>query len=94
MDSHRTIVILGVSQFTQSKEETTTLHPVGLMKVSSFNAINDARKKIRSFIKIIRVVNIFPYTYADAARSMANKLGINHTSLLQHHWWKYPAAFN
>lgn len=78
MQKEFTPIIVGVSQFTQPKNDAAPLHPVGLMKAASLAAIDDAgAQKIRSFIDTIRVVNIFSYTYADAARCLAQELGIN-----------------
>jgi len=78
MNKERTPIVVGVSQFTQSKMEAAPLHPVGLMKLASLAAINDTgTQQIKSFIDTIRVVNIFSYSYADAARILAGEMGIN-----------------
>jgi len=41
MNSCLTPVIIGVSQFTKTKDESSQLHRVGLMKVVFLDTIND-----------------------------------------------------
>ena len=78
MKTNFTPIIVGVAQYTQSKETSSPLDPIGLMGVACEQAIKDTgNEKIRERIDTLRVVNIFCHSYEDAPGALAQHIRID-----------------
>ncbi|TXT58915.1 MAG: Acetyl-CoA acetyltransferase [Promethearchaeota archaeon] len=69
-------VIIGASQFTQDKELTPRLDPVGLMEKVCEDLFSNLDNKIRTIIDGVYMVNINSWSYEDAPERLSKKLGI------------------
>ncbi len=76
VDSH-VPVLVGAAQFTQRKNETVFLDPMGLMVKTALMAINDTKKPgIKDAVDTVYVVNVQTLTYEDAPGMLAGRLGM------------------
>ncbi len=71
-------VLVGAAQYTQQKNTSQPLDPIGLMTKTSRAALNDADANgLRELIDTVYVINIFGWTYRDAPGDICNALGLN-----------------
>jgi acetyl-CoA C-acetyltransferase len=69
-------VIIGASQFTQDKELTPRLEPIGLMEKVCEDLFSNLDNTIRTIIDAVYMVNINSWSYEDAPERLSKKLGI------------------
>ncbi|TFG02219.1 MAG: hypothetical protein EU542_05470 [Promethearchaeota archaeon] len=71
-------IIIGVAQYTQSKERVPKLDPLSLMVKTSRNALDDMGSAVlKQHIDAIYMVNINSWSYEDAPGELAEKIGIS-----------------
>lgn len=76
-DKSRIPVIIGAAQFTQEKDVSQPLDPLGLMSRSGGLAMEDTgAPAIRGIIDTVCVISILCWSYKDAPLELANKLGL------------------
>lgn len=70
-------VIIGVSQFTQSKDVANPLDPLGLMTLTCKEAITDAGpESVIDAIDSVYVTNVFGWSYKDLPQEISDNLGL------------------
>jgi len=78
MTKSYTPILVGAAQYTQSKNTSSPLDPLGLMTHVCRSAIADTgAEKLRELIDTLYVVNLFQWTYRDAPGMLCNALGIS-----------------
>ncbi|MFX0070721.1 MAG: acetyl-CoA acetyltransferase [Candidatus Hermodarchaeota archaeon] len=71
-------IVIGVAQYTQSKNETKRLDPLSLMVKTCQKAINDTGSNaIKNYIDAIYMVNINSWSYKDAPGELSKLIGIS-----------------
>ena len=77
MISSRIPVLVGVAQYTQRKDITAPLDPMGLMVKTGEMAMADCgNPRIKKAIDSVYVINLQSLTYADAPGMLSRELGI------------------
>ena len=77
MTKSYTPILVGAAQYTQPKNTSSPLDPLGLMAHVCRGAMEDTgAAKLRELIDTLYVVNLFQWTYRDAPGMLCNALGI------------------
>ncbi len=76
--NHLNPIIIGTSQYTQSKNALDPLDPIGMMLKTCQAALEDAGlSEKKSLLDALYVSNVYCLAYENAPDELAQKLGIN-----------------
>ena len=77
MEESKIPILVGVAQYTQSKDATKPLDPLGLMVEASRRALSDTGVlRLEDHVDRIYAVNLFQWPYRDVPGMLAERLGI------------------
>ena len=77
MTEYYTPILVGAAQYTQAKNTSSPLDPLGLMTQVCRSAMADTgAAKLKELIDTLYVVNLFQWTYRDVPGMLCNGLGI------------------